>query len=32
MYDEAKAEKLPFESVTSEALSAPVVAAAPPPH
>ncbi len=32
MYDEAKAARIPFESVTSEALSAPVAAAAPPPH
>ena len=32
MYDEAKAEKIPFESVTSEALSAVVVTPAPPTH
>jgi hypothetical protein len=30
MYDEAKAEKIPFESVTSEVLAA-APAAAPPP-
>jgi hypothetical protein len=32
MYDEAKAANIPFESVTSEALAAPVTPVTPPTH